>query len=220
MPDTKISALTNSTNTPADTDVFVTVESMGTTPGTYRKAWSVLKAAAAAYTKTLVSSQMLLFGASATIDTTNGATAGSKIELGTNKQNLNNYPSFGTASKSYVEWDAMMPGDYGAGAITAEFVWTSPGTALGTVIWGLQGRAYADGNAIDQAWGTAQEISDVNQCSYTENIAPASASITLAGAPTAGCSVRFRAYRDGTVATNSLGTVALLKLVRVTYTRT
>jgi hypothetical protein len=215
MADTKISGLTNSTNTPADTDAFVTVESMGTVPATYRKAWSTLKTAF----KATISSQMLLFGASATIDTTNGATVGAKIELGTNKQNLNNYPSFGTASKSYVEWDAMMPGDYGAGAITAEFVWTSPGTALGTVIWGLQGRAYADGNAIDQAWGTAQEISDVNQGSYTENIAPASASITLAGAPTAGCAVRFRAYRDGTVATNSLGTVALLKLVRVTYTR-
>ena len=86
------------------------------------------------YLKSAISAQMLLFGPSATIDTTNGATAGAKIELGTNKQNLNSYPSFGTTAKTFVEWDAMMPSDYGAGAITAEFVWTSPGTALGTVI--------------------------------------------------------------------------------------
>jgi hypothetical protein len=37
--------MTSSTTAPADTDVFPTVESMGGTPATKRKAWSVLKAA-------------------------------------------------------------------------------------------------------------------------------------------------------------------------------
>lgn len=43
MGDTKISALTNSTNTPADTDAFVTVEQMGGIPVTRRKPWSVIR---------------------------------------------------------------------------------------------------------------------------------------------------------------------------------
>ena len=29
-----------------------------------------------------------------------------------------------------------------------------------TVRWGLQGRSYGNDEAIDQAWGTAQEVSD------------------------------------------------------------
>jgi hypothetical protein len=43
MADLKISALTASTTVPVATDAFVTVEAMGGTPATKRKAWSVLK---------------------------------------------------------------------------------------------------------------------------------------------------------------------------------
>jgi hypothetical protein len=49
MADIKISAITASTTAPVDTDVFVTVESMGGTPATKRKAWSVLKAGLKTY---------------------------------------------------------------------------------------------------------------------------------------------------------------------------
>ncbi len=43
MADTKISALTASTTAPEQTDAFVTVENMATTPVIKRKAWSVLE---------------------------------------------------------------------------------------------------------------------------------------------------------------------------------
>ena len=45
MADSKISLLDPSTTPPADTDAFVTIENMATTPVEKRKAWSVLGAA-------------------------------------------------------------------------------------------------------------------------------------------------------------------------------
>lgn len=217
MADTKISGLTNSTNAPAATDAFVTVEQMGGSPATYRKAWSVLAAA----NKALISSQIILFGASATIDTTSGATAGSKIEMATNKQNLNNYPSFPNGSKTYVEWDFVLPGDWvTSGTFTAEFFWTANSASTNSVVWGIQGRAYAAGDAIDQAWGTAVEVTSANVAAYYDLKSSATGAVTLAGTtPTGGQSVRIRAYRLGSGADN-LAVAALLKLVRVTYTRT
>jgi hypothetical protein len=211
MPDTKISALTNSTTPPAATDAFVTVENMGSVPATKRKAWSILAAT--------VSSQIILFGASATLDTTTGATAGSKIEMATNKQNLNNYPSFPNGSKTYVEWDFVLPGDWVAsGTFTAEFFWTANSASTNSVVWGIQGRAYASGDAIDQAWGSAVEVTSANTAAYGDIKSSATAAVTLAGTVAGGNSVRIRAYRLGSGADN-LAVAALLKCVRLNYSR-
>jgi hypothetical protein len=92
MPDTKISALTNSTNAPADTDVFVTVENMGTVPATFRKAWSIIKAAKKAYTDTFyipnngwTPAGTFTYASAVTITVASGAaliyTVGDKIKL-------------------------------------------------------------------------------------------------------------------------------------------
>jgi hypothetical protein len=167
-----------------------------------------------------ISSQLILFGASATLDTTNGWTAGSKIEMGTNKQNLNNYPSAPTGTKTYGEWDFVMPSDWNGGTITAEFFWTTGNASTNSVVWGIQGRAYAPGDAIDQAWGTAIEVTSANVATpYSDLKSAATAAITLAGTtPAGGQSVRLRAYRLGSGADN-LPAAALIKCVRINYTR-
>nr|NIQ89662.1 hypothetical protein [Deltaproteobacteria bacterium] len=92
--------------------------------------------------------------------------------------------------------------------------------AAGNVIWGLQGRSYGDGDAIDQAWGAAQEVTDAWQANGDEHITSTTASITLAGTPAAGEDVQFRAYRDGgDVGDTMVGDARLIK-IRVTFTRT
>ena len=63
----KISALTASTTPPVDTDVFPTVEAMGGTPSTKRKAWSVIKnnwtyVPAASYTTAPASTSTITMG--------------------------------------------------------------------------------------------------------------------------------------------------------------
>lgn len=83
-------------------------------------------------------------------------------------------------------------------------------------MWGLQARAFADGDAIDQAYGTAQEVTDANHPTNDVNISAASAGITPAGTPVAGQWVQFRAYRLGSGA-DDLAATARLAMIRVTW---
>lgn len=165
------------------------------------------------------SAHIQLFGASGTLSTTDGATSGTKIELATNKQNLNNYPSFPNGAKKYIEWECMMPDDWDGGPFTAQYFWTANSTSTNSVVWGMAACCYADNDALDRAWGTAVEVTDANGSAvYTERVSAVSAPITPAGTPAAGQSIHFRAYRLGSGADN-LAVAALLKWVVIRYTR-
>jgi hypothetical protein len=112
-----------------------------------------------------------------------------------------------------------MPSDYNGGTITAVFYWMA-GTALtNSVEWGLAARAYADGDALDQAFGTPQEVTDANQANDDVNISAATPAITIGGTPAASNYVQFRAYRNPTDANDTLAATAELLAIRITYTR-
>ena len=121
------------------------------------------------YLKSQVSAHILFSGASIVPSNTNGCTPPTKIESATNKQNLM-LPTFDYNTNQYGEWTLpYFPDDYNGGTVTAKFIWThNAQSALGnSVVWGFQARAYADGDAIDGAWGTAQEVSDQPHASLT-----------------------------------------------------
>lgn len=126
---------------------------------------------------------------------------------------------FDQTSDEYAQWTLVMPSDYDGGTITAVFYWTvTGGGAAESVRWGLQGRSYGDSDAIDQAWGVAQEVDDTWITDNDVHITTTTSSITLAGTPAAGELVQIRAYCD---ADNSdLGGDARLIAIRITFTRT
>jgi hypothetical protein len=95
----------------------------------------------------------------------------------------------------------------------------SNNASTNSVVWGFQGRAYADSDAIDQAFGTAQTVTDANNATRDVNISAATAAITLGGTPAASNFVQFRCYRDGAVAGDTLAATAELLAIRITYTR-
>jgi hypothetical protein len=139
--------------------------------------------------------------------------------MATNKQNVNGW-IFPTGVQRYIEVIHPLPSDYGGGTFTAQFYWTANSTSTNSVVWGIQGRAYADGDAIDQAWGTAQEVTDANgSAAYTERISGATSAITVAGTtPAAGQMLRWRIYRLGSGSDN-LAASAILESVLINYTR-
>jgi hypothetical protein len=85
-------------------------------------------------------------------------------------------------------------------------------------VWGIQARAYADTNALDQAFGIAIEVTDANNGAGEVNISAATAAVTIAGAPAAGQHVQFRVYRLGSGADNLAATARFLE-AKVAYTR-
>ena len=101
--------------------------------------------------------------------------------------------------------------------MTAVFYW-SPNTGSGNVVWALQGRSYGDSDAIDQAFGTQQTVTD-NQITLDDvHISAATPAITITGAG-ASEMVQFRAYRNGTSGSDTHSATVRLIGIMVTFTR-
>lgn len=150
--------------------------------------------------------------------TTNGCDDAQKVEYGTNDIDIY-VLDFSTGVDEYAQVTTVMPDDYDGNTITAQFRWLAPGGS-GDVVWGLQGIAYVDNDAIDVAWGTAQTVTDTLTAVGDECVSAETSAITLAGSPTAGCRVQFRVSRKGTDGSDTLGAVARLIGVTIRYTRT
>ena len=137
-------------------------------------------------------------------------------ELSTNKINTDEL-LFDPATAEYAQVAIVMPSNWNAGTVTAKFHWTAS-TGSGAVVWGLSGRAYADNNALDQATGTAQTVTDTLLTVDYEHISSATSAITLAGSPATGQLVIFQLYRDATNGSDTLGSDARFLGLEISYT--
>lgn len=180
-----------------------------TTPGT--NAASVITRSSAA-TRTIV-----LTAAGGWPSTTAGAAANAKVETTTN--DLNYYTlDFDDTTQEHAEWTVIMPDSYDGGTITAVFFWTSAAGGAGeTVRWGIQARAFGDDDALDQAFGTAQEVQDDWIADGDVHVTTATSAITIGGTPAGGKMVQFKVYRDtGDAADDHTGDAKLM-LVKIEY---
>lgn len=153
--------------------------------------------------------------------TTGGCAVGAKKEIGsTNKIDMY-VLAFDTATDEFAQWsEIIMPTDWDGGTITAKFVWTCDagiGGANKTVCWSLRGRSWGDDEAIDQALGTAQSVTDTWLADKDVHISAVTSAITLAGTPAAGELVTFEVQRD--VSEDDLAGDAWLIAILISYTR-
>ncbi len=161
--------------------------------------------------------QIILTAAGGWPSTTNGCTAAAQVETATNDVNYYNL-AFVQSLQKFAEWDLAMPSDYNGGTITAVFYWLTSSSSTNSVVWGCAGRCFADNEAIDQAFGTAVEVTDANNAASVVNISAATGAITLGGTPAASEHVQLRVHRLGSGSDNLAATANLLE-VRITYTR-
>jgi hypothetical protein len=147
--------------------------------------------------------------------TTTGAGIDSR-ELSTNKINTDEL-LFDAGTDEFAQAMIVMPNNWNAGTVTAKFHWTAS-TGSGDVVWGLQGRAYANDDALDQAMGTAQTATDTLTATNDVDISPATSAITLGGTAASGNPVIFQVYRDADAAGDTLGADARLLGVEISYT--
>jgi hypothetical protein len=107
-----------------------------------------------------------------------------------------------------------MPDSWDGGTITFQPIWTTAGTT-GTVVFSLAGRSFANDDAIDQAYGTAQTSTDTFIAAGDVHIAPTSSAITLAGTPAGGQLVQLKITRD--VSEDTLDADARLIAIKLEY---
>lgn len=137
-------------------------------------------------------------------------------ELSTNKINTDEL-LFDAGTDEFAQCMVVMPSNWNAGTVTAKFHWTAS-TGSGDVVWGLSGRAYANDDALDQAQGTAQTVTDTLTAANDLDISGATSAITLGGTAAAGNPVIFEVYRDANAGGDTLAADARLLGVEITYT--
>lgn len=167
----------------SSTNVTSTRFDLGSTTGN-------IKAGGANARKTIVLSAAGGWGAT----TTNSVQGPTAVSL-SNGQVLQ-LQSFSATTTQYEQWTFPMPDGYDGQPLDWKVYWTSTSTNSGGVIWGVQCRSYADGAALDQAWGTAATTSDTNAGSLVLSSVTSTAQLTFGGTPIAGEEVQCRAYRD------------------------
>jgi hypothetical protein len=149
--------------------------------------------------------------------TTNGCAGPTKTEWTTNDVDLQ-VLAFDQASSEYAQWTDLLE-YWDGGTITATFLWTvTGGGAAESIRLGLQARAYANDDAIDQAWGTIQEVDDTWIANDDVHITAATSAITVAGNPGPDTLVQFRVRCDA--ANSDLSSDGLLLAVIVEYGQT
>ena len=151
-------------------------------------------------------------GAAAMIPrTTNGAAAGTS-ELATNDIMLDSM-DFDTTTEEGVGFWVNFGDQWDASTVKVKFYWTAA-SGSGTVKWDIAGQSYADSDAIDQALGTEQGVTDTLITANDMHISSATSALTIADA-TAGEPMYLQITRD--VATDTLGVDAQLVGCMIQY---
>lgn len=146
--------------------------------------------------------------------TTNGAATGT-VEAATNDV-MYDVMDFDSATDEAVAWVGCLE-HWNGGTVKFKPLWTAA-SGSGDVIWGCQARAYANDDAIDQAFGTAQTSTDTLITAGDMHIGPASASITVGGTPANGQSIIVQVYRDADAVGDTLAADARLLGIWIEYT--
>lgn len=145
--------------------------------------------------------------------TTAGCASSTTVEAGTNDVDYK-VLDFDTSTVESAWVLFQMPNNWDGGTITFKPVWTAA-SGSGTVCFGLKGRAYADDDAIDQAYGTEQTSTDTLITAGDVHIGPESSAITLAGTPAGGQLVQLKITRQ--TGSDTLGVDARLIGIRILY---
>lgn len=124
------------------------------------------------------------------------------------------------ASTTYAEWTLVMPDSYDGGTVAAKFIWICGTGSTNSVVWGIQARAFASGDVVDQAFGSAVTVTSAgNASANVVIISSESSALTIGGTPAGGNLVQVRVYRDGANGSDTLTATARLVAVRLEYTQ-
>jgi hypothetical protein len=151
--------------------------------------------------------------ASAWIPKTTAGCGVDSRETTTNDQNFDEL-LFDTGSDEFADALVVMPSNYNNGTITARFYWTAA-SGSGTVEWAIQGRAFANDDALDTAAGTKQAVNDTLIAANDMHITSATSACTIGGTPAANTPIQFTIYRD--VSEDSLAVDARLLGVEIIF---
>lgn len=156
-----------------------------------------------------------IMAAAMTARTTNGAAIGT-AELTTNKIMLAAL-DFDQSTIEYAQFMFPMPKSWDEGTVTAQFIWTAS-SGSGDVIFGIQAVALSNDDALDTAFGTAQEVTDTLLSANDQHTTAFTSAVTIGGTPAEGDLVVFQVYRKASAGGDTIAADVKLLGIRLNYT--
>lgn len=154
--------------------------------------------------------------ASAWIPRTTGGCGVDSREIGaTNRANVDEL-LFDTGAEEFAQALVVMPSNYNNSTLTARFYWTAA-SGSGGVAWGLSGRAYGDDDALNQATGTRQVVTDTLIAANDVHVTSATSAVTIAGTPAANKAINFEISREVANGADDLAVDARLLGVEIIF---
>lgn len=119
--------------------------------------------------------------------------------------------NFHQSTQQHAQFAIPFPKRWNRGTITARFRWSHASTTTNFgCVWGIQAVAVSDNEAINQAYGTAVEVTDTGGTANRLYVSSETSAMTVAGTPADGDTVFFRVYRKAADAADTLAIVSRL----------
>jgi len=143
--------------------------------------------------KSPIGTQAIWVPASAMIATTTNGAAAFVTELATNDVMINGY-DFDTTTAENVCFFVAFPKQWDEGTVTFRAYWTAA-SGSGGVAWSLAAMARSNDDAMDNAYGTAQTVTDTLLSANDMHVTFTSSAITIGSTPAEGDIIFFKVTR-------------------------
>jgi hypothetical protein len=124
---------------------------------------------------------------------------------------------FDQTTQESAQFLIPMPSSWNESTVTFQACWTAA-SGTGGVAWDLAGLALSDDDALDQAFGTEQVVTDTLIATGDVHWTAESSAITIAGTPAANDLVIFRVRRVPANGSDTLNADAKLIAIRLFIT--
>ena len=104
---------------------------------------------------------------------------------------------FDASTVQYTQFSVAFPKSWNEGTVTYQVYWSPSTTNTGNCIFALQGVSVGDGDTIDVAYGTQQNITDAGIGTVEDQqVSPVSSAMTIAGSPAVDQQTYFQFFRE------------------------
>lgn len=149
-------------------------------------------------------------------NTTNGPASG--IAETTAQDVMVQTLNFDATTAESAQFMIQMPKGWDESTLICQFIWTHGAAVAFGVAWDIAAVAFADGDALDTAFGTAVVATDTGGTTDDVYITAETAAVTVAGSPAAEELVAFRVRRAPANASDTMEVDAKLIGVKIHYT--
>jgi len=190
-----------------ETNVGININPKGT--GVLRSGTAAVKIAG---TETMWVPAAAMYGA-----TTNGADA-QQVETTATRPDMK-VLDFDAGTNEFAQFSVAFPKSWNEGTITYQVFWTPSNTNTGNCIFRLSGVSVGDGDTIDVAYGTNQDITDAGIGTVEDQqVSGVSPAVTIAGSPAVDQLCYLQLQRDATAGADTFTGDARVLGIKIFFT--